>query len=198
MTMPIFFSDLATIQKQFHPLIRTICGYGKVIDNATQNGIKEILEIGPSTFALSFADINGYHTNCSITDNHFPVYWQQQLLGKVQWDLFAQYNQLNALATIAATKQIGIEEQISINLLHRFHNVKRRLQCKGEVAGITLYDDFAHHLAAISQTIKTLKSKQERLWSVISNYRTLIQYYEIGSDGTHIGFNITRCGFNFY
>ena len=159
--MPIFFSDLATIQKQFHPLIWTICGYGKVIDNATQNGIKEILEIGPSTFALSFADINGYHTNCSIIDNHFPVYWQQQLLGEVQWDLLAQYNQLNALAAIAAAKQIGIEEQISINALHRFRNVKRRLQYKGEVAGVTLYDDFAHHPTAISQTIKALKSKQK-------------------------------------
>jgi len=100
-------------------------------------------------------------------------------LGKVQWDLFAQYNQLNALATIAATKQIGIEEQISINLLHRFHNVKRRLQCKGEVAGITLYDDFAHHLAAISQTIKTLKSNYRLIINLTVKKQTVAKgFYE--------------------
>ena len=117
--------------------------------------------MGLWTPTLSFADTKGYHTNSSVTDNHFPVYWQQQLLGEVQWDLFAQYNQLNALAAIAAAKQIGIEEQISINALHYFRSVKRRLQYKGEVAGVTLYDDFAHHPTAISQTIKALKSKQK-------------------------------------
>lgn len=155
------FPDLAAIQKQFHHLIRTICGHGMIIYNATQTSVKEVLEMGLWTPTLSFASTNGYHTNSSSTDNHFPVYWQQQLLGEVQWDLLAQYNQLNALAAIAAAKQIGIEEQISINALHRFRNVKRRLQCKGKVAGITLYDDFAHHPTAISQTIKALKSKQK-------------------------------------
>lgn len=155
------FPDLAAIQKQFHHLIRTICSNGTIIYNATQSSIKEVLEMGLWTPTLSFADTKGYHTNSSVTDNHFPVYWQQQLLGEVQWDLFAQYNQLNALAAIAAAKQIGIEEQISINALHYFRSVKRRLQYKGEVAGVTLYDDFAHHPTAISQTIKALKSKQK-------------------------------------
>lgn len=155
------FSDLAAIQKQFHHLIRIMSSHGMIIYNATQPSIKEVLDMGLWTPTLPFADINGYHINCSDTDSRFPIYWQQQLLGEVQWNLLAQYNQLNALAAIAAAKQIGIEEQVSINALHHFRSVKRRLQCKGKVAGITVYDDFAHHPTAISQTIKALKCKQK-------------------------------------
>ena len=92
-------------------------------------------------------------------DGGFDVLYQQQLMGHVNWDLLGQHNRMNALAVIAAARHVGIDVQQSCAALSRFKNVKRRMEIKGVVQGVTVYDDFAHHPTAIATTINGLRQK---------------------------------------
>jgi UDP-N-acetylmuramate: L-alanyl-gamma-D-glutamyl-meso-diaminopimelate ligase len=77
----------------------------------------------------------------------------------VQWDLLGEHNRSNALATIAAARHAGVPVAAGIEGLGRFRNVRRRLEVRGSVNGITVYDDFAHHPTAIETTVAGLRSK---------------------------------------
>ena len=92
-------------------------------------------------------------------DDDFDVFFDGQYQGTVHWDLTGEHNRLNALAAIAAARHVGVRPEQSIDSLSRFKNVKRRMECRGNVGGITVYDDFAHHPTAIATTIAGLKKK---------------------------------------
>ena len=79
--------------------------------------------------------------------------------GTVRWELTGEHNRLNALAAIAAARHVGIRPDLAIDALSRFRNVKRRMECRGIVGGIAVYDDFAHHPTAIETTIAGLRKK---------------------------------------
>ena len=89
----------------------------------------------------------------------FDVYYQGQLQGSVAWQLIGDHNVHNGLMAIAAAHNVGVTTQVAIDSLRDFVNVKRRMEIKGEVANITIYDDFAHHPTAIKTTVEGLKAK---------------------------------------
>ena len=81
------------------------------------------------------------------------------LVGRVEWALLGEHNQMNALAAIAAAEHVGVPPQQACEALGQFENVKRRMEVKGQVRGITVYDDFAHHPTAIRTTVDGLRRK---------------------------------------
>ena len=85
--------------------------------------------------------------------------YQGKIQGHVAWDLLGEHNRMNALASIAAARHAGVTVEVSIAALTEFKNVKRRMEIVGEINGITLYDDFAHHPTAISTTLAGLRGK---------------------------------------
>src|SRR6185503_8135650 len=92
-------------------------------------------------------------------DGEFEVAWRGKALGHVRWQLLGAHNRSNALAVLAAARHVGVEPEQAIDALSRFGGVRRRMQVRGQAAGITVYDDFAHHPTAVQTTIEGLRHR---------------------------------------
>ena len=108
-------------------------------------------------------------TNSSADGSAFDVICDREVVGRVEWDLIGKHNQANALAAIAAARHAGVPPKIAVNSLCSFRNVKRRMELRGEVNGIRLYDDFAHHPTAIETTLEGLRAQvgDERIIAIL-------------------------------
>jgi len=152
------FDDLAAIEKQFHHLVRTVPQLGLVVSNK-QESLARVIAKGCWTPVEYFGDATGWQANNIGPDGSFDVLLQGQLQGHVSWDLLGEHNRMNALASIAAARHVGVGIEVSIAALGEFKNVKRRMETKGVVNNITVYDDFAHHPTAIETTVAGLRAK---------------------------------------
>ena len=167
------FSDLNAIETQFHHLVRTVAGNGRVIVNKREPSLERVVQRGCWSEKEWFGVEGNNSWSMKDKDNGgFDVFFEGQYQGTVQWDLTGEHNRLNALAAIAAARHVGIRPEQAIESLSRFKNVKRRMECRGNVAGVTVYDDFAHHPTAIATTIAGLKKKtgtrrNERILAVL-------------------------------
>jgi UDP-N-acetylmuramate: L-alanyl-gamma-D-glutamyl-meso-diaminopimelate ligase len=153
------FYDLAAIERQFHHFVRTVPRSGKVIANGTEESVKRVLTLGCWTPVEAIGVADGWHTGDSGAEGSFEVFFRDQLLGRVRWSLLGSHNRLNALAAIAAARNVGLEAAAAIASLGNFGGVRRRMQVRGEARGVTVYDDFAHHPTAIRTTIEGLRQK---------------------------------------
>jgi UDP-N-acetylmuramate: L-alanyl-gamma-D-glutamyl-meso-diaminopimelate ligase len=152
------FPDLAAIETQFHHLIRTIPANGLVITNGTDANLERVLGRGCWTPVERFGVAGGWQVTPAASDGSFDVLWQGAVQGRVHWELIGEHNRWNALAAIAAARHAGVPPQVSIEALRSFRNVRRRMEVRGEVNGITVYDDFAHHPTAIRKTLAALRA----------------------------------------
>jgi len=152
------FADLAAIQLQFHHLIRTVPGEGLII-YAQQPALETVLAQGYWTPLESMgADSSDWSTQVLNPEaSHFEVHYQGEVQGEVHWSLIGQHNVDNALAAIAAAHHLGISIHTACQALESFKSVKRRLEHRGVVKGIHVYDDFAHHPTAIAATLAALR-----------------------------------------
>lgn len=154
------FPNLEAIKQQFHFLIRTVPNNGLLIQPAVDDNIADVLQRGCWTPCQTFGAESGWHAQTLTPEgSQFEVYYQQQLLGTVAWSLIGKHNINNALAAIAAAQHVGVTPAQALMALAEFKNVKRRLEIKGQVDNITVYDDFAHHPTAIDTTLNGLRSK---------------------------------------
>jgi UDP-N-acetylmuramate: L-alanyl-gamma-D-glutamyl-meso-diaminopimelate ligase len=153
------FANLEAIETQFHHLIRTVPSQGLVIANGEESSLDRVLERGCWTPVERFGHGQNWEAKNMNADGHFDVYYQGQLTGRVVWNLLGRHNQLNALAAIAAARHAGVTTVIAIKALGEFQNVKRRMELKGVVNDIHVYDDFAHHPTAIATTLAGLRTK---------------------------------------
>ncbi len=154
------FADLAAIETQFHHLVRTVPASGRLVVNAREEALNRVLERGCWSDVARFGerrDAPGFRARGE--PHAFDVLKTGVLVGRVEWALLGEHNQLNALAAIAAAEHVGVTPQQACEALGQFANVKRRLELKGEVRGITVYDDFAHHPTAIRTTVDGLRRK---------------------------------------
>jgi UDP-N-acetylmuramate: L-alanyl-gamma-D-glutamyl-meso-diaminopimelate ligase len=166
------FDDLDAIKRQFHHLIRTVPGEGLIVTNATEENLVDVLAQGCWTTTESFADEDGADwviNNVSVDGRCFDVCLQGQKLGQVEGHLLGRHNRMNALAAIVAARHVGVPVEQSIEALKHFKGVKRRMEVRGEVKGITLYDDFAHHPTAIIETLQGLRAAvgQAKIWAIL-------------------------------
>lgn len=153
------FADLNAIQTQFHHLVRTIPSAGLLVVNAQEQSLQQTLARGCWTPIDYFGDDQGWHIGQVADDGAFEVCYQGQKQAVIAWNLLGEHNRMNALAVIAVAKHIGIELSTICAALSEFKNVKRRMEIKGMVNGVTIYDDFAHHPTAIATTIAGLRQK---------------------------------------
>ena len=154
------FSDLAAIETQFHHLVRTVPGQGLVVANGREESLQRVLKRGCWTPVELFGEATaGWQATNAAADGSFDVLLDGKAQGRVQWDLLGEHNRMNALATLAAARHVGVPVDVGIAALSQFQNVKRRMEVRGVVNGVTVYDDFAHHPTAIATTVAGLRAK---------------------------------------
>ncbi|MGF1751577.1 UDP-N-acetylmuramate:L-alanyl-gamma-D-glutamyl-meso-diaminopimelate ligase [Vibrio cionasavignyae] len=164
------FDDLEAIKRQFHHLVRTVPGNGRILAPAGDSAIQDVLgrgcwseveHTGPS------ADWNALKQHKD--GSHFDVYLHGDKVGEVKWDLVGDHNVDNALMAIAGARHVGVTPELACAALTKFINTKRRLEFKGEVNQIEIYDDFAHHPTAIQLTLEGLRNKvgEKRILAVL-------------------------------
>lgn len=155
------YPDLAAIEKQFHHLVRLVPGRGLVISNGLDARLDAVLDRGCWTPVERFAQGAWEACNRSPDGSEFEVYHRGARQGRLQWTQLGGHNVHNALATIAAAHHVGITPIQAIQALSRFSGVKRRLELRGTVNAISVYDDFAHHPTAIATTLAGLRARAD-------------------------------------
>jgi len=170
------FENLDAIKKQFHHLIRTVPGEGLIISNGDEANLDEVLKQG------CWSQLEKFKENASAVE---PKGWSVRLVdesgksfevlldgvsqGTVNWGMIGAHNRSNALAAIAAARHAGVPVAVAIDAMAEFKGVKRRQEVIGQINGITVYDDFAHHPTAIEETLQGLRQRvgQQRIISVL-------------------------------
>ncbi|MFM9835099.1 MAG: UDP-N-acetylmuramate:L-alanyl-gamma-D-glutamyl-meso-diaminopimelate ligase [Methylophilaceae bacterium] len=153
------FEDLAAIEKQFHHLIRTVPQNGLIVCNGKEASLQRVIKKGCWTPVETFGDSTHWQSANESGDGSFDVIFEGNSQGRINWDLLGEHNRMNALASIAAARHVGVPVAQSIAALSEFKNVKRRMEIRGVVNNITVYDDFAHHPTAIETTVAGLRAK---------------------------------------
>jgi UDP-N-acetylmuramate: L-alanyl-gamma-D-glutamyl-meso-diaminopimelate ligase len=153
------FADLAAIETQFHHLVRTVPSNGLIVANGSEISLQHVIERGCWTPVESFGGDGAWQAHEASGDGSFSVMLGDNIQGRVNWELLGEHNRMNALAAIAAARHVGVPVAQSIAALGQFQNVKRRMEVRGTVNGVTVYDDFAHHPTAIATTIAGLRAK---------------------------------------
>jgi len=155
------FPDVAAIQRQFHHLVRIVPGKGRLIVNAEDARLAEVLAMGAWTPVTTFGIERGDWRARLITadGSAFAVDHDSSEVGEVRWNLLGCHNVMNALAAIAAADAGGAAPERAIEALADFRSAKRRLELVGERTGIRVYDDFAHHPTAIATTLAGLRAR---------------------------------------
>ncbi len=152
------FSDLAAIQRQFHHLVRTVPSRGLILAPHGETASDQTLKMGCWTPVETIGNGGAWSANKKNADgSEFDVQKSGKVLGTVKWPLIGDHNVHNALASIAAAQHAGVPVETSVAALTEFKNVKRRMEVRGVVNGVTVYDDFAHHPTAIELTLGGLR-----------------------------------------
>ncbi len=155
------FPDLASIETQFHHLVRTVPSTGRLVVNARDAALARVLARGCWSEVLRFGTKREEPGGlCARGEPQaFDVLRGSLKLGRVEWTLLGEHNQMNALAAIGAAEHVGVAPDAACAALNSFQNVRRRLELRGEVAGVKVYDDFAHHPTAMRTTVDGLRRK---------------------------------------
>ena len=163
------YPDVASIQRQFHHLVRIVPGGGRIVWNAADARLQETLAMGCWTPREGFAREATQDTLWTakpvdgVDDfSRFEVLEGGRTRGTVRWALIGAHNMENALAAIAAARHAGVAVEQAIQALQSFQGIARRMQLRGEVNGIRVYDDFAHHPTAIATTVDGLRRRVGR------------------------------------
>ncbi len=161
------FPDLAAIERQFHHLVRTVPGSGRLVVNGAEESLDRVLAMGCWSEVWRFG-APGSALTARGEPSDFEVLRGDQVLGRVQWSLGGVHNQMNALAALGAAEHVGIEVGQATQALAEFRNVRRRMEVRGCAQGVTVYDDFAHHPTAMRTTIDGLRRQvgAERILAV--------------------------------
>jgi len=158
------FDDLDAIKKQFHHFVRTIPGDGLIVKNGEDENIDAVLQQGCWSQIAAFHkehDVKHEKDDWSIGETsedgkRFDVQLDGKVVATVEWAFHGLHNRLNALAAIAAAQHAGVPVELSCEALKGFKGIKRRLEVRGTVNGVTVYDDFAHHPTAIEETLSAM------------------------------------------
>jgi UDP-N-acetylmuramate: L-alanyl-gamma-D-glutamyl-meso-diaminopimelate ligase len=148
------FADLAAIETQFHHLVRTVPGNGLIVGNGREASLERVLQRGCWTPVERFGTDDGWQIDAG---NRVTLRGESQ--GTLNWELLGEHNRQNALAALAAARHAGVPIAQGLAALSEFKNVKRRMEVRGVVNNITVYDDFAHHPTAIDTTVAGLRRK---------------------------------------
>ena len=155
------FDNLAAIERQFHHLVRTVPASGRLVVNARDEALQRVLDMGCWSQVQRFGGRKEEPgmLRARGEPHAFDVLRGGLKIARVDWQLLGEHNQLNALAAIGAAEHVGVAPEVSAKALGKFHNVRRRLELRGEARGVAVYDDFAHHPTAMRTTLDGLRRK---------------------------------------
>ncbi|NMF97832.1 UDP-N-acetylmuramate:L-alanyl-gamma-D-glutamyl-meso-diaminopimelate ligase [Aromatoleum toluolicum] len=156
------FADLAAIETQFHHLVRTIPASGRIVANGGEESLKRVLARGCWSELEWFGDAAQWSVEPGAADGEGEAVFRLrgEVLGRIAMPMSGSHNRSNALAAIAAARHVGVTPAQAIASLARFQGIKRRMEVRGRVDGITVYDDFAHHPTAIALTVEGLRRRE--------------------------------------
>ena len=167
------FDDLQMIQRQFHHLVRTLPGSGLIITPTNDDALDQVLTMGCWTpveyFSIDKKPALWRADEISTDGSEFTLMLDDRPVGKTRWDLTGRHNIRNALAAVAAARHAGVPAATALEAIPGYRNVKRRMELVGEVSGVRIYDDFAHHPTAIATTIDGLRGRvgKQRIIAVL-------------------------------
>ena len=165
------FADVGAIRRQFHHLVRTVPGNGRIIAKSACQHIDTVLEMGCWSPLDRFGDVSCAWQTVPLNSDYseFQVLKEGQEVGRVEWPLFGGHNAENALAALIAASRAGVPPQQACASLSGFNSVKRRLQLLATVDGVSIYDDFAHHPTAIKRALEALRNRigNQRLIAIL-------------------------------
>ena len=155
------FENLAAIERQFHHLVRTVPAHGRLVVNAREDSLQRVLTMGCWSEVARFGARKEEPgaLRARGEPHAFDVLRGSLKIARVEWPLLGEHNQLNAIAAIAAAEHVGVAPAVAARALASFENVRRRLELIGEVNGVRVYDDFAHHPTAMRTTVNGLRRK---------------------------------------
>jgi UDP-N-acetylmuramate: L-alanyl-gamma-D-glutamyl-meso-diaminopimelate ligase len=155
------FPDLAAIETQFHHLVRTVPAKGRLVVNARDEALQRVLTRGCWSEVVRFGALREEPgaLRARGEPHAFDVLRGSLKIGRVEWPLIGEHNQLNALAAIGAAEHVGVAPEVASAALGRFENARRRMELVGEAGGVKVYDDFAHHPTAIRATVGGLRQR---------------------------------------
>ena len=155
------FENLAAIERQFHHLVRTVPAHGRLVVNAREESLQRVLTMGCWSEVQRFGARKEEPgaLRARGEPHAFDVLRGSLKIARVEWPLLGEHNQLNALAALAAAEHVGVAPEVAARALASFENVRRRLELIGEVNGVRVYDDFAHHPTAMRTTVNGLRRK---------------------------------------
>ncbi len=155
------YPDVASIRRMFHQLVRTVPGEGRLIVNAEDAELAAALALGAWTPVERFGRGAGadWQVRALCPDwSEFEVWHGAARVGAARWQLIGAHNAENALAAVLAARHAGVPPAAALEALASFKNARRRMEVRGSVRGVTVYDDFAHHPTAIAATIEALQA----------------------------------------
>ena len=190
------FEDLPAIERQFHHLVRTVPGLGRLVVNGLEESLTRVLAQGCWSEVRSFgAAVSDFS---AVGEPHnFEVLRHGQKLAEVKWDLGGVHNQLNALAAIAAAEHVGVEVSVAAQALSSFQNVKRRMEVRGSVAGIKVYDDFAHHPTAIRTTLDGLRRQIGKGQRILAIFEPRSNTMKLGTMKSQLPWSLEQADLSF-
>ncbi|HEY0676062.1 MAG TPA: UDP-N-acetylmuramate:L-alanyl-gamma-D-glutamyl-meso-diaminopimelate ligase [Immundisolibacter sp.] len=154
------YPDLAAIEWQFHQLLRTVPGNGRLVVNAADANLARVLERGCWTPVTRFGPGGDWQATPLMPDaSRFELTVAGERVGMGEWSLAGVHNLHNALAALAAAAEVGVSAAQGLTALGSFRNVRRRLEVVANEGGVTVYDDFAHHPTAIAATLAALRGR---------------------------------------
>lgn len=153
------YPDLGAIERQFHQLVRTVPGRGRIVCRAGDASIRAVLDRGCWTPVTMFASASDAAADwvARIDDGRLQLFEHGELRGETAWQLAGEHNAENATAAILAAREAGVDVASALAAVGRFEGVKRRLELLGAWGGVRLYDDFAHHPTAIERTLAAVR-----------------------------------------
>ncbi len=176
-----FFKDLADIRSSFGKFAHLLPADGALVICGEIENYRELTEDLPCkviTFSKNGKDSYGDDTDYSVTDVNFDKFFCASFTVKsagrerrISLKVPGEHNITDALAALAVSDFLGIDEQTSVDGLHNFTGAERRFEYKGEVNGFSVVDDYAHHPTEIRTTMKTaLKIEHNRLFVVFQSH----------------------------
>ncbi|MCZ6499888.1 MAG: UDP-N-acetylmuramate:L-alanyl-gamma-D-glutamyl-meso-diaminopimelate ligase [Gammaproteobacteria bacterium] len=147
------YPDLAAIATQFHHLIRTVPGDGLLVCNGDDDNLAEVIEQGCWTRREMFLGNGEWQARHDPSGQRLQISFADTDQAECHWPMMGGHSVANALAAVAAARHAGVPLPSSVDSLSRFAGVKRRMELRGEVRGVSVYDDFAHHPTAIRATL---------------------------------------------
>ena len=190
------FDDLSAIERHFHHLVRTVPAQGRLVVNGLEESLTRVLAQGCwselRTFGAAVSDFTAMGE-----PGHFDVLQQGRKVACVQWALGGVHNQLNALAAIAAAQHVGVPADVAAQALSSFENVKRRMEVRGCVAGVTVYDDFAHHPTAIRTTIDGLRRQIGPEQRILAVFEPRSNTMKLGSMKAQLPWSLEQADLSF-